>query len=117
MSGRNPVMPEPTTIDVPRAEARVCLPALAWGYIRHHCHPSPNLESSPLTTEKTANDNEHRLAAPARLGQNMEERKQGKFWEVRDTPFSVRESDDGIADKAAEQAAELVNARGAIFGV
>ena len=42
---------------------------------------------------------------------------QGKFWEVRDTPFSVRESDYGIADKAAEQAAELVNVRGAIFGV
>ena len=42
---------------------------------------------------------------------------QGKFWEVRDTPFSVMESDDGIADKAAEQAAELVNVRGAIFGV
>jgi hypothetical protein len=40
---------------------------------------------------------------------------QGKFWEVRDTPFSVRESDAGVAETAA--GAELVNVRGAIFGV
>jgi hypothetical protein len=42
---------------------------------------------------------------------------QGKFWEVRDTPFSVVESDDGVAEKAAQPAAEIVNVRGAIFGV
>lgn len=42
---------------------------------------------------------------------------QGKFWEVRDTPFTVVESDDGIAEKAAAPVAEIVNVRGAIFGV
>jgi hypothetical protein len=41
---------------------------------------------------------------------------QGKFWEVRDTPFSVVESDDGVADKAARDL-EVTNVRGAIFGV
>ena len=42
---------------------------------------------------------------------------QGKFWEIRDTPFSVVESDDGVAETAAQPAAEIVNVRGAIFGV
>ena len=43
---------------------------------------------------------------------------QGKFWEVRDTHFSVRESDDAKADIAEKAApAEIVNVRGAIFGV
>lgn len=40
---------------------------------------------------------------------------QGKFWEVRDTPFSVVESDDGVAEKTAQPVAEIVNVRGAIF--
>jgi hypothetical protein len=42
---------------------------------------------------------------------------QGKFWEVRDTPFSVVDADDGVAEKAAAPVAEIVNVRGAIFGV
>ena len=42
---------------------------------------------------------------------------QGKFWEVRDTPFSIVDSDDGVAEKAAQPVAEIVNVRGAIFGV
>ncbi len=42
---------------------------------------------------------------------------QGAFWEVRDTPFSVVESDDGVAERAAQPAADIVNVRGAIFGV
>lgn len=42
---------------------------------------------------------------------------QGKFWEVRDTPFSVVESDDGVAQKTVQPSAEIVNVRGAIFGV
>ncbi len=42
---------------------------------------------------------------------------QGKFWEVRDTPFSIVEADDGIAEEAAQPVAEIVNVRGAIFGV
>jgi hypothetical protein len=42
---------------------------------------------------------------------------QGRFWEVRDTPFSVTESDDGAAEKVAHPVAEIVNVRGAIFGV
>ncbi len=42
---------------------------------------------------------------------------QGKFWEVRDTPFSVVESDDGVAETASQPAAGIVNVRGAIFGV
>jgi hypothetical protein len=41
---------------------------------------------------------------------------QGKFWEVRDTPFSTVESDDGVADKAARDL-EVTNVRGAIFGI
>ena len=42
---------------------------------------------------------------------------QGRFWEVRDTPFSVVDADDGVAETAARPAAEIVNVRGAIFGV
>ena len=42
---------------------------------------------------------------------------QGKFWEVRDTPFTVKESDDGSAVTASAASAETVNVRGAIFGV
>jgi hypothetical protein len=42
---------------------------------------------------------------------------QGQFWEVRDTPFTVKESDDGLADTAPRPADGIVNVRGAIFGV
>jgi hypothetical protein len=43
---------------------------------------------------------------------------QGRFWEVRDTPFTVREADGGIATigTAAPQT-EVINVRNAIFGV
>ena len=42
---------------------------------------------------------------------------QGQFWEVRDTPFSILESDDGVTEKAAPPVAEIIDVRGAIFGV
>ncbi len=42
---------------------------------------------------------------------------QGKFWEMRDTPFTVKETDDGLAAPALLTDAEPVNVRGAIFGV
>lgn len=42
---------------------------------------------------------------------------QGKFWEVRDTPFTVKETDDGFAAPAPSTDVELVNVRGAIFGL
>jgi hypothetical protein len=41
---------------------------------------------------------------------------QGRFWEIRDTPFTVRESSAGPAMRAAGDA-EIVNVRNAIFGV
>ena len=40
---------------------------------------------------------------------------QGAFWEVRDTPFSIVDSDDGVAETTMRPAAEIVNVRGAIF--
>jgi hypothetical protein len=42
---------------------------------------------------------------------------QGRFWEVRDTPFTVKESDGVAALSGTATAGELVNVRGAIFGV
>ena len=43
---------------------------------------------------------------------------QGRYWEIRDTPFTVREA-VGPADEApaATSEGEHVNVRGAIFGV
>lgn len=41
---------------------------------------------------------------------------QGQFWEIRDTPFSVRETSDGPPIQAAADG-ELFNVRRAIFGV
>ena len=43
---------------------------------------------------------------------------QGRFWEIRDTPFTVRESsaDSASAGEAAPEG-EAVNVRKAIFGV
>jgi hypothetical protein len=44
---------------------------------------------------------------------------QGRFWEIRDTPFTVRESsnDPAIASTSATEDGETVNVRRAIFGV
>ena len=44
---------------------------------------------------------------------------QGKFWELRDTPFTIRESSAGGSTVAADAVAEgeVVNVRQAIFGV
>jgi hypothetical protein len=43
---------------------------------------------------------------------------QGRFWEIRDTPFTVREtSADGPVQSSAEASGDIVNVRGAIFGV
>jgi hypothetical protein len=42
---------------------------------------------------------------------------QGRFWEIRDTPFTVRESDAAAPMEAAGQTPEIVNVRNAIFGV
>jgi hypothetical protein len=44
---------------------------------------------------------------------------QGRFWEIRDTPFIVRESsnDAAIAATGAAEDGEMVNVRRAIFGV
>ncbi len=46
---------------------------------------------------------------------------QGRYWEVRDTPFSVKEScaaeQSAAAAPAAEGGGEQVNVRGAVFGV
>jgi len=41
---------------------------------------------------------------------------QGQFWEIRDTPFTVRESSAETAMQAGTDA-EIVNVRQAIFGV
>jgi hypothetical protein len=42
----------------------------------------------------------------------------GKYWEVRDTPFTVREAVGPAAEPAPSGAADgdLVNVRGAVFG-
>jgi len=44
---------------------------------------------------------------------------QGRFWEIRDTPFTVRESssDAVIASAGPDAEGEVVNVRRAIFGV
>ena len=43
---------------------------------------------------------------------------QGRFWEIRDTPFTVREtSADGPMQQAAAAEGDVVNVRQAIFGV
>ena len=44
---------------------------------------------------------------------------QGKYWEVRDTPFTVREAvgPAGEDTRSGERSDDLVNVRGAIFGV
>jgi hypothetical protein len=42
---------------------------------------------------------------------------QGRFWEIRDTPFTVRESSAETAPPAAAPDSEEVNVRKAIFGV
>jgi hypothetical protein len=43
---------------------------------------------------------------------------QGRFWEIRDTPFTVREtSAQGPIQAAGATEAEVVNVRQAIFGV
>jgi hypothetical protein len=41
---------------------------------------------------------------------------QGRYWEIRDTPFTVKEA-CGPAAAAGEAEAEPVNVRGAVFGV
>jgi hypothetical protein len=42
---------------------------------------------------------------------------QGKFWEVRDTPFTVKEADAAVVTTSGTAAVgEFVNVRGAIFG-
>jgi hypothetical protein len=42
----------------------------------------------------------------------------GKYWEVRDTPFTVKESVGPVGESRSDNASgELVNVRGAIFGV
>jgi hypothetical protein len=43
---------------------------------------------------------------------------QGRFWEVRDTPFSIKEADAAVATTGtAHTGSDIVNVRGAIFGV
>jgi hypothetical protein len=44
---------------------------------------------------------------------------QGRFWEIRDTPFTVRETCADVAPPAADpgKSDEIVNVRNAIFGV
>lgn len=42
---------------------------------------------------------------------------QGKYWEVRDTPFTVREAAGPAGKSEAAADGELVNVRRAIFGV
>ena len=43
---------------------------------------------------------------------------QGKYWEIRDTPFTIKETVGPTATAAASPAeGEQVNVRGAIFGV
>src|SRR5215472_9624337 len=40
----------------------------------------------------------------------------GKYWELRDTPFTVQEA-SGPIDEPGSSRGELVNVRGAVFGV
>jgi hypothetical protein len=42
---------------------------------------------------------------------------QGRFWEIRDTPFTVRETSAETAVPAKAADGEIVNVRNAIFGV
>jgi hypothetical protein len=43
---------------------------------------------------------------------------QGRYWEIRDTPFTVKEAAGPASSTAAGEAgAEPVNVRGAVFGV
>ena len=42
---------------------------------------------------------------------------QGRFWEIRETPFVVRESSSDGVLAASGEAGETVNVRGAIFGI
>ena len=42
---------------------------------------------------------------------------QGRFWEIRDTPFTVRETSAEAAMPADSVEGEMVNVRKAIFGV
>jgi hypothetical protein len=43
---------------------------------------------------------------------------QGKYWEIRDTPFTIKEAVGPSAEPdAGSQEGEQVNVRGAIFGV
>jgi hypothetical protein len=42
---------------------------------------------------------------------------QGRFWEIRDTPFIVRETSGEAAQPATEAEGDAVNVRKAIFGV
>ena len=42
---------------------------------------------------------------------------QGQFWEIRDTPFIVRETSNGPPIRATSAEGELLNVRQAIFGV
>src|SRR5690349_11025198 len=41
----------------------------------------------------------------------------GRFWEIRDTPFTVKEADETVVTSGPGTAdTEIVNVRGAIFG-
>jgi hypothetical protein len=44
---------------------------------------------------------------------------QGRFWEIRDTPFTVRETSVDATTRPADEATdrEIINVRQAIFGV
>jgi hypothetical protein len=42
---------------------------------------------------------------------------QGRFWETRDTPFTVRENSADAAPMPGQVDGEMVNIRNAIFGV
>jgi hypothetical protein len=41
----------------------------------------------------------------------------GKYWEIRDTPFTVREASGPAEAAGADAAGEMVNVRRAVFGV
>jgi len=41
----------------------------------------------------------------------------GRFWEIRDTPFTVRESSSGAPPESNTSGGDSVNVRQAIFGV
>ena len=42
---------------------------------------------------------------------------QGRFWEIRDTPFTVRETSADAAPAPTNAGGEMINVRNAIFGV